>query len=224
MKTKFNYLFRKASKKDIPFLAKIIIEAEKSNSEKLSYSSLCNLSEQSVKELIIKMLNQEVDQCEFSINSFIVAEFGGKLIGGFGGWIESFEGALPSKILKSNLILRTFSRRSIELLKERSHILKDILIDRKPKTLQLEYLFLESSHRGRKITDQLIKLHIMNALKKSSNLKKIHVQVYKNNIGALKAYEKSGFKILKSYKSNENEILNYLPFGEKYLMEKKLKK
>ena len=91
-------------------------------------------------------------------------------------------------------------------------------------TLQLEYLFLERSHRGRKITDKLIKLHIRNALIKNPNLKKVHVQVFKNNIGALKAYEKSGFKILKSYKSNENEILNYLPFGEKYLMEKKLKK
>ena len=223
MKTQFNYSFRKASKKDIPYLAKIIIEAEKSNSEKLSYSSLCNLSEQSVKELIIEMLKQEVDQCEFSVNSFIVVEFEGKPVGGFGGWIEGFEGALPSKILKSNLILSTFSRKSLKFLKERSHLLKDILIDRKPMTLQLEYLFLECSHRGRKITDQLIKLHITNALKKSSNLKKVHVQVYKNNIGAVKAYKKSGFKVLKLYKCNDNEILNYLPFKEKYLMQKKLK-
>ena len=223
MKTQFNYSFRKASKKDIPFLAKIIIEAEKSNSEKLSYSSLCNLSEQSVKELIIEMLKQEVDQCEFSVKSFIIVEFEGKPVGGFGGWIEGFEGALPSKILKSNLILSTFNRESLKFLKERSHLLKDILIDRKPMTLQLEYLFLECSHRGRKITDQLIKLHITNALKKSSNLKKVHVQVYKNNIGAVKAYEKNGFKILKVYKCNDNEILNYLPFKEKYLMQKKLK-
>ena len=166
MKTQFNYSFRKASKKDIPYLAKIIIEAEKSNSEKLSYSSLCNLSEQSVKELIIEMLKQEVDQCEFSVKSFIIVEFEGKPVGGFGGWIEGFEGALPSKILKSNLILSTFNRESLKFLKERSHLLKDILIDRKPMTLQLEYLFLECSHRGRKITDQLIKLHITNALKK----------------------------------------------------------
>ena len=96
------------------------------------------------------MLKQEVDQCEFSVNSFIIVEFEGKPVGGFGGWIEGFEGALPSKILKSNLILSTFSRKSIEFLKEKSHLLKDILIDRKPMTLQLEYLFLESSHRGRK--------------------------------------------------------------------------
>ncbi len=224
MKTKFNYLFRKASKNDIPFLAKIIIQAEKSNSEKLSYSSLCNLSEQSVKELIIKMLNEEVNQCEFSVNSFIVVEFEGKLIGGFGGWIEGYEDSLPSKILKSNLILKTFSRRSIEFLQEKSNLLKDILIDRKAMTLQLEYLYIENCHRGRNITDQLIKLHTRNAKNKYPNLKKIHVQVFKNNIGAIKAYEKSGFKILKSYKSNENDILNFLPFGEKCLMEKKIKK
>ena len=107
MKIQSNYSFRKASKKDITFLAKIIIEAEKSNSEKLSFSTLCNLSEQSVKELIIEMLKQEVDQCEVSVNSCIIVEFEGKPVGGFGGWIEGFEGALPSKILKSNLILST---------------------------------------------------------------------------------------------------------------------
>ena len=45
-------------------------------------------------------------------------------------------------------------------------------------------------------------------------------RVFKNNLGAIKAYENNGFKITKSFKSNEIEILNYLPFGEKYLMEK----
>ena len=46
------------------------------------------MSEQSVKELIIEMLKQEVDQCEFSVKSFIIVEFEGKPVGGFGGWIE----------------------------------------------------------------------------------------------------------------------------------------
>ena len=54
------------------------------------------------------MLKQEVDQCEFSVNSFIIVEFEGKPVGGFGGWIEGFEGALPSKNIKVKSDLSTF--------------------------------------------------------------------------------------------------------------------
>ena len=215
-----NYLFRKATINDITFLARIIIEAEKSNSDKLSYSTLCNLSEETVERLIINMFKEEVDKCEFSVSSFLVVESNGQLVGGFGGWIESFGDELPSKILKSNLIVFTFSRESISFLNTKSYIIKDILIEREPMTLQLEYLFVSKEHRGRKITDHLIELHIKNALTELPHLKKIQVQVFKNNLGAIKAYENNGFKITKSFKSNEIEILNYLPFGEKYLMEK----
>ena len=49
------YNFRRARKKDIPFLAEIVIEAEKSNSNKLSYSTLFNISQKTAYKWIIKM-------------------------------------------------------------------------------------------------------------------------------------------------------------------------
>ena len=46
--------------------------------------------------------------------------------------------------------------------------------------------------------------------------------MFKNNIAAIKTYKKNGFKVKKSYRSNSKEILNYLPYEEKYLMEKNI--
>jgi len=69
------------------------------------------------------------------------------------------------------------------------------------------------------ITNQLMK-----PLQQLFGLCLVNIWEMQKKKAAIKAYEKSGFKILKSYKSNENDILNFLPFGEKCLMEKKIKK
>ena len=45
--------------------------------------------------------------------------------------------------------------------------------------------------------------------------------MFKNNIAAIKTYKK-WFRVKKSYRSNSKEILNYLPYEEKYLMEKNI--
>ena len=50
------YLIREAVKRDIPFLADTVIAAEKGRSDKLSYSTLFNISESKAKELIIAIL------------------------------------------------------------------------------------------------------------------------------------------------------------------------
>ena len=66
-------------------------------------------------------------------------------------------------------------------------------------------LFICEEHRGKKITDQLINLHI-NKRKRKLEFKKVQVQVFKNNITAIKTYKKNGFKVKKSYRSNSKEI------------------
>jgi ribosomal protein S18 acetylase RimI-like enzyme len=216
----YQYTIRNATFEDIPFLADVIIEAEKSNSDKLSFSTLFNLEVKKVKEFIVDMLNEEIDGCEISLSSFLIVEFDDNPIAAFGGWIEGFEDEMSSKLLKSNLISYTFGKDSILFLKSKSHLIKDILIDRENRSLQLEYLFVAKAHRGKKITKMLIDQHVMNAKNDFPNLKKVQVQVFKNNEGAIKAYQNNGFLIVKSFKVSNLDVLNYLPFNEKYLMEK----
>jgi hypothetical protein len=217
------YVIRRAENKDIPFLATAIIAAEKGRSDKMSFSTLFNLTEEKVKELIIKMLEEEIDGCELSVSSFLVADFEHAPIAAFGAWIEAFDGNMPSKILKSNLILNTFDKESIEYFKTKASIIKDILIEREPLTLQLEYIYIADKHIGKGLDNEFIIKSEQLALDSYPALEKVQGQLYKNNILAIIALRKKNFNIAKSTKSNNPEILDYLPFSEKLLMEKKLK-
>ena len=216
------YLIREAIQKDIPFLADIVIAAEKGNSDKLSFSTLFNLTEKKVKDLIIAMFDEEIDGCEFSLSSFLITECKGEPVAGFGAWIEGFKESMPSKILKSNLISYTFGKENMEYFKSKSYLIKDMIAERGKGTLQFEYLFVSNNHRGKRLADRLIQKHEENALITYPELKKAQVQLFKNNRNAINVYERNGFEILKTNKSDQKDIADYLPFNEKYIMEKKL--
>jgi hypothetical protein len=216
------YLIRGAATMDIPFLANAIIAAEKGRSNKLSYSTLFNLSEGRVKELLITMLEEGIDGCELSLSSFLVVEYNGEAVAALSTWIEGFE-SLPSQILKSNLILNCFEKESIAFFKTKTHIIKDILAEREPMTLQLEYMYIADKHLGKGLDTALLKKSEENGFAKYPALQKIQGQLFKNSIFAIIVLRKQEFNIAKSYKSSNSEIFDYLPFDEKLLMEKTLK-
>ncbi|HNA18021.1 MAG TPA: hypothetical protein PK678_15935, partial [Ferruginibacter sp.] len=205
---------------DIPFLADVVIASEKAMSDRLSFTTLFNKPEEEVKQLIIQMFEEEVDGCELSLSSFIVTEFEGQPISGSGAWIEGFNGNMPSGILKSNLISYTFGKESIEYLKTKSHIVKDVMIDREPMTLQLEYFHIKNEHLGKGLDDLLMKRIEENALAEYPELKKVQCQIFKNSVFSIKILLRHGFRIVGSYKSDNDDIFDYLPFNVKLLMEK----
>jgi len=215
-----DYLIRKATINDLSFLADGIIAAEKSNTDMLSLSTLFNLSETIVKNKIIAMLDEEIDGCEFSVSSFLITEYDRKPVAAVGGWIEGFVEDVPSKILKSNLIGFIFPKESIKFLQAHADIIEDIQIARERYSLQIEYVYVDNAHRGKRLAELLIKEHLKNGLSAYPNLGKAQVQVFNNNLSAIKLYERIGFRIVKSYKSNNKRILEFLPSNEKLLMEK----
>jgi ribosomal protein S18 acetylase RimI-like enzyme len=217
------YKIRRAVAADIPFLADVIIEAEKGMSDRLSYSTLFNIPEEKVKDLIISMLEEQIDGCELSVSSFIVSEYDGKTVSGSGVWIEGFGGNLPSKILKSNLLSYTLGAESIEFLQTKTDIIKGVLVEREPMTLQLEYFHVLPEHQGKGLDTMLMSWIEEEALSIYPELEKVQCQMFKNSVFAMKILIKHGFKIVHKYKSERGEIFDYLPSDEKYLFEKMLK-
>jgi ribosomal protein S18 acetylase RimI-like enzyme len=217
------YIIRQATLKDIEFLADVVIGAEKSNSDKLSYSTLFNLPEKKVKELIIAMFDEEIDGCEFSVSSYLITEYNGVPAAGFSAWVEGLIDNIPSKVLKANLINYTFDAESKAFLQTKAHMIKPILSEREPLTLQYEYLMVTPEHRGKHLANGLINKLEEYALAAFPDLTKAQVQVFKNNTAAIKTYQNNGFEIVKSYKATDPAIFDYLPFDEKLIMEKKIK-
>jgi hypothetical protein len=214
------YIIRKVSQKDIPFIAEAIIAAEKGVSGNLSYSLLFNLSESKVKELIISMLEEEIDGCEFSVNSYLITEFEGQPVATVGGWIEGYPDDESSKMLKSNLITTTFPKESIQYLIGKSYVINDILIDREKLTLQLEYGYVIPAHRSKRLLDPMILMLEENAFRIYPELKKAQMQCFKNSVRAIAQLSKIGYQVVKEVAAENNEVLTYLPDRTKLLMEK----
>jgi len=215
------YIIRNAKPEDAAFLADTVISAEKSGSEKLSYCTLFNLTAAQAKHNITCMFEEEIDGCEFSISSFLVVEFEGKPVAAFGGWIETMnEDETPSKLLKSNLISYTFGREALEFLKTKAAVINALVTERNPMALQLEYLYVDAGHRGKNLSALLIETLEKRALAAYPGLKKVQVQVYSNNIPAINIYKKAGFEIVSTSKSNHPEVLEFLPWNEKHVMQK----
>lgn len=220
---KMKYTYREANINDVVFLSKVIIEAEKSGSNKVGLANIFNLTVLQLQAYLIQILEEEITGCEFSLSSFIIAEYNNIPVAAFGGWIEKeSEDKQPSAILKSNLIAFHFPKEKLKEFEKRNEVLKDIQIKREPNTHQLEYAFVDEKHRGNGLTNKMIDELIMLAKEQNPNVEKSWVQVFENNIPAIKAYERSGYRIMERYKSYNTEILNYLPWNVKLVMQKEI--
>jgi hypothetical protein len=217
------YKIRNAELKDCPFLAEVIIAAEKGNSSNLSYSTFFNLPESKINDLIIAMLEEEIDGCEFSLSSYLVTDYDGIPVAALGGWIEGYGENTSSKIIKSNLISFTFPKDSIHTLISNTEKISDILIDREKMTLQLEYGYIIKEQRGNKLLIPLIDKHIENALRIYPDLSKAQFQCFGNTTQVIKLFTSLGYHVAKQVQSNYEGIFNYLPDKVKLLMEKNLK-
>lgn len=215
------YVIRKATIKDVDFLADVIIGAEKSFTENLGLAKFFELSEEKVKELIIAMLEEEVDGCDFSISSFFIAWYGDKPVGALGGWIEGSHDGMSSNLLKSNLISHVFPRESVIKAHAKMEIIKEMLhIERPMGTYQLEYVYVDADHRGKRITQRLMDVHLAYAKQLDPNVTKAQLSCFENNESIIKAHERNGYVRMKRYVCDNEEILNYLPFNVKVLLEK----
>lgn len=211
------YIVRPATLKDIEFIIETIVQAEKGGTDKFSLSTLFNLSEHEVRFYLKNILEEEIDGCEFSLSSFLVAEYDGECVAAVGGWIEGDnEDGQSSAVLKANLIGFHFPPQSLVFANGKSEIINDIKIDRIWNSCQIEYVFVDSNHRGNNLAGKLIHAHIENANKCTT----CYIQLFSNNEVAINSYKKMGFKIEETFLSKNVEIEFYLPFSQKIVMKK----
>lgn len=215
------YSIRKATIKDVDFLAEVIIGAEKSLTNNLGIANFFELTEEKVKELIIAMLEEEVDGCDFSISSFFIAFYGEKPVGALGGWIEGYFDGMSSNLLKSNLISFNFPKENLQKAQAKMDMIKEMLhIERPMGTYQLEYVYVDSDHRGKRITQQLMDVHLAYAKQLDPNVTKAQLSCFENNESIIRAHERNGYQRIKRYVCDNEDILKYLPFNVKVLLEK----
>jgi len=209
---------RSATLADIPFIVETIVSAEKSNSPRMGLATLFAQSEERTRELIAAMLEEEVDGCEFSVSSFLIAEVAGSTAAALAGWVEGQEEDMPSGLLKANLIGFTFPAVSIAALREKGPIISGVQIEREKGALQIEYLHVDPMHRGKGLAAALINAHIGR-----SEVSKAQIQAFADNAVAIRLYRKLGFEETRTYTSTHPDTLHYLPHHSKILLERQIR-
>ncbi len=217
------YIFREATIKDIDFLSKAIVEAKKGGSDMVGMANLFELSEDEFRKYVSQMLEEKIDGCDFSISSFIIAEYGGQPVATFGGWIEGAnEDEMPSSMLKSNLIGYVIPLVNVQKAQEKAHLLENLQVERIEGTYQLEYGYTMPEHRGHHLIGRLIEKHVERAKASSLPVAKMQVLVYDNNKAAITAYTKAGFKVIQELEAGNVEVLKYYPHDRELFLEKEL--
>ncbi|MBP7515419.1 MAG: GNAT family N-acetyltransferase [Flavobacteriales bacterium] len=212
-----NVVVRRAVAGDNAFLVEAIISAEKSNTSRLGLATLFGSTEEEVRVLVERMLEEEVDGCEFSTSSFLVAEVDGKAVAAVAGWIEGAgEDEMQSTLLKANLIGYTFPAERIQELRTNATVITGIQIPREKDSLQIEYVHVDPAHRGKGLAGRLISAHLAAA----AGAAKAQVQAFADNAVAIGLYERLGFRIVRTFASSDPRTILFMPYTEKVLMER----
>lgn len=211
----------RATINDIDFITDTIVAAEKSGTENFGLAKLFGVDEETMKGYIHSMLDEEVDGCEMSLSSFLVARHEGKPVAAFAGWVEGCnEDDMPSSLLKSNLIGYVLPQECLMRSREQTDVVRPLQIEREAGTYQLEYSYTLPEYRGKGILGAIIDVHEQEAV--SKGVSKMQVHVFDNNPAAIKSYEKKGFKVSKRFESSHSETSLYFPSNVELLMEKEL--
>jgi ribosomal protein S18 acetylase RimI-like enzyme len=214
-----NLILRQAIETDIEFIIETIIEAEKSHTDKLSYSSIFSLTIEEVKSHLKNILLLDFPGQELCYSQYLIAEFDNSIAGACCAWIEA-EDDLESAVIKGNLLLTELGGERITSAKKYFPMLHQINIEREPATLQIVNAYVKPEFRGKGIIGKLILQHIDNYSKKNPNLKKVQLRPIKTNPQACRAYEKIGFQFVLEKTIDDKSALDILPSDTKILMEK----
>lgn len=214
-----DFTIRHATLDDIRFLVDTIIEAEKSGTTTLTYTTIFGLTESETRDYLSKMLEEEIDGCELSVSGFVLAESGGKIAGAVGAWVEGSEG-IPSTALKGNLLAYVLPKSCLEKAISLNDVVRDLHIEYIENSIQIGLVYVAPEARGKGLVQLLIDYKISLLRKRYQPSNEVYIQVFGNNAPAIRAYEKSGFEIILRKNASLPETVNYMPDTTKVLMRK----
>ncbi len=211
--------FRRANAADKDFVIKAITEAEKSGSDTISYCAVFSITEDELKVILGKILDEEMGGQELYLPGFIIAEVDGVPAATISGWIEGEEG-MASSMIKSNLFMYHTDREVLMKAVPQMKLVNAVNIDREQGALQIEYVYSAEGYRGRGLAAQLVDEHIRRNREEGKQVEKVQVMLMGSNAPAIRAYEKAGFITVKEKKLDDPAITKLLSCDTKILMER----
>ena len=211
----------KATKDDIDFIIESIIEADRCNTDRISYCNIFNLTLSEFKDILRNILMEDIEGHEFCLSCFLVAKIDGKNAGACCSWIEAID-ITPSYFIKYSLLSQYLNEVNIERSKIIAPLIKGLHISREKLALQIESVYVNQNFRGLGISSKIITEHFRQKMLQYPNLVKSQLIVTTENDSAIYVYNKLGFKVVEKFKVENDIVLTILPSNCLVLMEKSL--
>jgi len=207
-------VIRKATREDIPFLAKMILLAETSGKELISYRDMFDLPEEElIKGFEIALDNDQLGH-GLTYLTFLIAEYEGNKAATACGYVEGEFGS--SNHLMTGALITGFGTELVVNAYQINSKFKKVQIAKTLGTLQIDSVATLSEFRGKGLYKLLFEEHCKGA--KSTGCGELEIQVWAGNDIAVSTNIKLGCEIIKEkYLNNEEKNL-----GGRLVMSKRL--
>ncbi len=210
--------YRQARKEDIPFVIEAIIESEKSGSDKISSCNIFELTEESYIDILKEILIQDIENYDYYLSGFLIAELGGENIGALGSWMEDPDDN-PSGMIKASVLFQYLDKSKMKSVSSNTRIVKGLALTREKNTLQLEHGYVIEKYRRRGVFTGLLKESILFNFEKYGGFEKVQGILFKDNYKSYKALLKFGYEVIKEKTVDDPGILKIFSYNSKVLME-----
>ncbi|MGE5466269.1 MAG: GNAT family N-acetyltransferase [Ignavibacteria bacterium] len=211
---------RRAAPGDTEFLIEAICESDRSGTSILSYCGLFDLGLEEFEAVLRGVLAEDVAGHEFCLSGFLVAELDSVPVGACAGWVEGVGGA-PSAILKSAVLFGSLPEHSVVAARRYQEPMKELAIVREPGAMQIEFVYVPETFRGRGIARKLIVGHI-ESMRSEADTPKAQVILSATNAAAKAVYLKAGFLPVMERWTSSQDLASILPSSGRLLMERSI--
>jgi predicted GNAT family acetyltransferase len=213
-----NVIVRQAVKDDIPFIIEGIIEAEKSGGNTITSCVVFDLTILEFKDILKTLLAEDVEDYDYYLNGFFIAEHDGKPIGTCGSWVEGIND-LPSGMIKANMLLQNLSREKIMFGNKQVRIIKDLNFPREKGTIQLEHIYVSEPFRRKGVASKIIYSIVKYYKSLNQTVEKVQGILFKDNFKSFNMHLKNGYVETETKTSSNPEVLTVFPYQSRTLME-----
>jgi|GEM_PF-5374512 len=210
-------ILHSANESDANLIADAVIASVSAGTGTVIYEKLFDLDRAELIDLLRQIATEEIEGQELTYpNYFILMDNAQNTLGCCAGWIEQQSNIQKAQIWAYYL--------GIERWNQAKSILESLSgfgFEREQGTFQLDGVYIVPEYRGKGLGTVLIQM-VMEELKKlNSEISKAQIILFKQNISALKAYMNAGFSVVKEIQAENPQVLDFLPYDAKLLLEQK---
>jgi ribosomal protein S18 acetylase RimI-like enzyme len=208
---------RPATQADANLIAEAVIASVSAQTDTVIYEKLFDLDRTELIDLLRQIATEEIEGQELTYpNYFILKDSEQNNLGCCAGWIEQQSNIQKAQIWAYYLGLERWNN-----AKSMLESFSGFGFEREQGTFQLDGVYIVPECRGKglgtiliqKVTDELKKLY--------PEISKAQIILFKQNISALKAYINAGFSVVKEIQAEKPQVLDFLPYDTKLLLEQK---